>query len=83
MEITLMIVARVIPVLIDISITILVIHIVNALQDMKMMALMKNVNNAQLKHILIIKNAKIVIILGTLIYYKCIIFSATCDGENY
>ena len=40
---------------------------------MKMMILMKNANNAQLKHILIIKNAKIVIILGTLIYYKCII----------
>ena len=51
----------------------LVIIIANAIQDMKMMALMKNVNNAQLKHILIIKNAKIVIILGTLIYYKCII----------
>ena len=59
--------------LIDIITPLVAIIIANVIQDMKMMALMKNVNNAQLKHILIIKNAKIVIILGTLIYYKCII----------
>ena len=59
--------------LIDIITPLVAIIIANVIQDMKMMALMKNANNAQLKHILIIKNAKIVIILGTLIYYKCII----------
>ena len=59
--------------LIDIITPLAVLIIANAIQDMKMIALMKNANNAQLKHILIIKNAKIVIILGTLIYYKCII----------
>ena len=47
---------------------VVIITIANVIQDMKMMALMKNANNAQLKHILIIKNAEIVIILGTLIY---------------
>ena len=71
MAVTITIAWHVIPVPIDIIKPLVVIISVNALQDMRMMALMKNVKKL------------LAIILGKLNNYQFIIFSATCDGENY